>query len=551
VNGREFNTSLFTQVYYHPDPALGEDQAQYGESIWIDRLMKIVDTAKNNGAGFVVLNTWWSKLDGSQVRPDNLSDNLNFEPLDRFMDYAHEKGLYVMLYPEMHHNIPQWWLDENNFPASWYDRDDIPEDERCTCCETDSMGTSYQNPSDACDLAQEEFGQFLKIVIDRYKNHPATIGWVFGVGPTAEDNFGPSYPILWGVGGVTGEPVPDQKGRFTDFSLVFTNRFRDYLQTKYSDNAGLQAAWNDPSVSLSAFTMPSPSKFFDLYSPDEEFNCGAEGITTVGTDFCQFRDDLRDDLRHYYVDIFKQNDPNHILVLNGIDLKPPVLEWDDIDGVIWHPNFNWTRVPWQEHDQYLYNLKRVNAVQSSGKLPMPSAETLPVDATGLSQDEAERLNEQRMNYMRGMGEGIICTGSLFGYNSDLFSENGIRTIPTWYTPAEMDAAQEIGSYTPTANCGCETVNTVYEQNECASAPQSEAECSLILGAYDMLCGSSSSVGCEAACEQAHTCVPGLDLEGCMDVCSGWSDACRTCIAALPCGQPGGCDVACPENAGGS
>jgi endonuclease-3 related protein len=514
VDGKELSPKVFTQVYYHPDASLGTDMARYGETRWVTRLKETIDTAKDNGAKIVNIKIWWSDFDSSSSRPSDLSKALNFEPLDEIMDYASEKGIYIMFFLVPDHNIPEWWKKENHFPGTWYNRKDISENERCDCCETDALGTSYANPGFGCELIHQDYGNFLKYFIARYKTKPAFIGWSFGIGPTGEDSYGPSYVLMNEQGDHVKEKIKDSPERMADFSPSVSRDLKAWLLEKYKTDSRLQEAWNDSSVSFSSFSIPPIEELF-VNSPNSHLaQCDSSEFTAKGKDFCDFKEKQMTEERDFFINLFAENDQNHILVWNGITNRKDILQQKkEIDAVIWNPNYAYYQVTWGSNEQFFEEVKNVEKIISSNKLAFVAAETLHY------QEGAEKLN-----YLEWLGKAIICAGGWSGYDSDLFGDESVkRTVPTWYTTDEMAVVKKISSYKKTADCKCNTIKEVYTKNNCQGHiyKQGEGKCSLLTRAYSEFCGDTATTSSQSVSSDEKIGVIGCSIT--LNALNGYSN----------------------------
>jgi len=99
-----------------------------------------------------------------------------------------------------------------------------------------------------------DYGEYLKAVIDRYKDHPALFGWEFTLGAMGEDAYGDyTEMLLFGHG---------TAGQFSDYSPYFVREFFKWLKSKYQSNEKLREAWGDSAADLNTATIPLPPAFF-------------------------------------------------------------------------------------------------------------------------------------------------------------------------------------------------------------------------------------------------------------------------------------------------
>lgn len=105
-----------------------------------------------------------------------------------------------------------------------------------------------QPPIPSSHISSDEFNipdhkkyadQVITAMVNRYKKHPALLGWYLHHGYTNENNY-PGGPSL--RHGSIG---------WYDYSEFAKKRFREWLRKRYNDNvSSLQKAWGDPSVTF-------------------------------------------------------------------------------------------------------------------------------------------------------------------------------------------------------------------------------------------------------------------------------------------------------------
>jgi hypothetical protein len=480
INNQEYNKAI-TEIYYYPEKRAAGVVPAYSTEAWVTNIKKVIDQAKNVGTGIVMARIWWRDLDKATARTATPENYYDFSSFDKVMDYAKEKEVYIIPSLMLHYFAPEWWLKENHFPPNY-------NTVTCDFCETDSYGNVYQNPSIGSDVTKRDFGIFVKAVVNRYKNHPALVGWASGIGPTGEDGYGPNYTMLQDSVGSTGTVVKKPL-QFTDYSPFYQRSFRVWLKDKYKTDSALRTAWNDATVSLSTVSVP-PAK--DLVkNPDtwgfEEFPQEAVTLrvsynfdallTKKGLDFYNFRTYMANKDRDYYANLFKTNDPNHVVFFNASGSKVAMAN-SNIDGYIHNPSlcFNCSLDPYRQ-DQFWEMPNKSKTVAGYGKLIVIAAE---------DYSNGPESNTQ-LAYITAVQKAVKCAGGIPGYASDL--ANGIPLYPSWNSVQAQNAVKEINNYSPGWNCSCDLVNDLYRQLSCDSSASRDRCTFLIDKAGKEFCGS--------------------------------------------------------------
>lgn len=487
VRGKELNTVLVT-VYYIPDPSrekLG-NQPKYSTEKWVSKIKAVIDEASRNKFKAILLNVWWGELDKSKERPSNISKNLDYANLDRVMDYASQKKVYIILITVLFPSYPEWWAKENNVEP--FNNGGV-----CDLCETDSYGNIYNNVSMNNDKVHQDYGSFIEAIIKRYKNHPALIGWSTGVGATGEDNYGPNYIYLMGMGG--GHKIERKPLMFTDYSPYFQRKFKEWITEKYKTDEALHRAWADNSVTLANLTIPKPQEMIinpqhhigPFPDPAEAwFKTDVNGLTRKGRDFYDFRNYMRWADRKYYSKLIKKNDPDHILLFNvGLDeetLKDPSL----CDGIMGNPNLDFgadmhIKV---NQDFYYHMISLVKNAVNHKKLVIISAENKSDGRLYMATGKWETAAQ--IKYIETFGKAVKCANGMFAYVVDIIDEGSPRWLPTWFSVETKAAARRISDYNPTENCSCELISELYLGNRCGGSNAAPG-CGLLERAYHSFC----------------------------------------------------------------
>jgi hypothetical protein len=521
VNGKQLD-SVAANIYYYGADDNGPIPG-YRTEQWVSSMNSLVDSAAKNGANIVMANIWWGDIDTSTTRPTDIAQNLDFSNLDQVMTHAVEKKISVILIPQMWPNYPGWWKQENSFP---------PYNTNSTCdfCETDSYGNVYSNHSMNSDRMHQDFGAYLVAVIQRYRSHPALIGWSFGVGATAEDNYGPNYIELMGVNGASH---PEQKPRmYTDYSPFFAREFKKWMTEKYKTDEALRKAWQDDSVSLSALAVPRPDDMIQgtedpILFPDPSdgwFGFDKSALTTQGLDFYAFRNHMRVEERTFYSRLFRENDPDHILLLNG-GLNDDIFDDPKLcDGLTANVNLGfYVQINGQTRNTYYHTLSLMRTALEHQKIFLMTAENRS-DATPAS---GGKETAGQLRYLETFGEAVRCEGALFAYTVDLIDPQGKKWEPTWSSSEAASAAGKVVSYTPTGDCACSLVRALYESESCSTKATDSKGCGLIDEAYHSFCGvpKESSSGSDGGTDDGSANGGGRCGDGTCDAMERQSGLC--------------------------
>ena len=214
--------------------------------------------------------------------PEDAAELLDFSELDRIMNYAAKKGVYIIL--SFHYlSPPIWWA--KNFPDQ---------------LQTNNTGAlSYMATFNAPALLKYA-DQVVTAVVNRYKNHPALLGWGLDFGWTNEDNYpGANYYASWG---------------FYDYSPTAVQRFREWLKRKYGSVEALKRAWGNDTVTfdnaIPPQPLPPPRGFKELV----EFVNGPGDTRREWLDWMEFRLEEKTKCMLHFAELYKRLDPDHVLV---------------------------------------------------------------------------------------------------------------------------------------------------------------------------------------------------------------------------------------------
>jgi len=506
VNGEEFD-AVFTQIYQYPVKLPGN--INYGPD-WVSEVKDIIDESVELDTNVILLHIWWNELDESTSRPNDISDNLYFKPLDEVMDYATEKSVYIMLLPEMHKMIPDWWLIENDFPFEHYspcvpteketDTSCIPQEicseevdgprcctdtteellccnikrdeersalttedgelycspsyeeilyKQCEFCETDSYGWKFNYPSMGNEKAREDYGEYVATVIDKYKNHPSLIGWGFGIGSTAEDVYGPDYTQLMGI---YNDLYFSHDGyQLADYSPYFQEEYKRWLKTKYGTDESIRRAWNDNNVSLNGVEIPSPQEFFKTTKENNLFpdNFVLKWLVSPN--------DLTKKGQDFYEFREYMKSLDH-------DYYTKLFKNKDPNHVLFFSTWNnenlyqnklvdgfWSnpRINYERDrlSSYIWILLAQKLAINNGKYAFSVLENVY---------ETSQENQNQINALESAGKSTKCFDGFFGYVSEFTGDN--IQMPSWSTESDKKAIKKIISYIPDSDCACNLIN---------------------------------------------------------------------------------------------
>jgi len=475
IDGKEISSSA-VNVYYYPPQGKNHAPA-YNDAKWLANMKALIDRAVANNTKLILLNVWWSDLDKSTSRPKNIGDNFDFAQLDAVFSYAGQKGAYIVPIFTLFPFDPDWWLKENNFPPH------NTGGKVCDFCETDSAGNVYNNASMNSDIAQRDFGGFVTAIVDHYKNNPALVGWDMGTGATGEDGYGPNYIALKAENIDNLPKFEIKSGTYTDYSPFFERKFKEWIKKKYSSDQKLQAAWNDKFVSLESLKIPKPAGMFqnekslppvfpdptDIFALAGMGTDGKDNLNPRGLDFYEFRNEMRQKDREYYASLIKNNDPNHVLLLNGAsdDLFSQAFNFD---GVAFSMAGT---VDKAEESRYYYTVTDISKRAAKyQKLTIISDEHVCDGAERSKNGECETPDQ--LSFVEKLGKSVKCTGGIFApafgyYDKEYLADKSSWIPPIWFSDKAMTAAKNIADYQLSGNCACSLASGMYSENKCDSS----------------------------------------------------------------------------------
>jgi hypothetical protein len=321
----------------------------------------------------------------------------------------------------------------------------------CTECETDSYGWKYSYPGWGAPTFERDYGEFLKTLVSRYRRHPALIGWVLGLGPSSEDMYGPSYIVMRMVyADLIGSAKADQ---VADYSDQAQRRFREWARTKYRSDDQLRKAWGDPGLSLQSVRLPDPRTLFVPGKsgpfPDDfflHFFVELDALSPQGRDLYDFREHVRNQSRSRFTKLFKELDPQHVLIYLGTN-NDGIFGDPAIDGILGNNHVEYALNQLEES-----NLIAVDTALNAkhGKASLYGIESVG-DDSGLLRGTRGQDRSGQLWALRHAAQTVLCSGGYFGYASEIAGAGGFQ--PSWNSE-DRRLLPEIAAFVPTKDCIC-------------------------------------------------------------------------------------------------
>lgn len=344
--------------------------------------------------------------------PENAVDLINFAKLDEVFDYSASKGVYV---------VPSFWCQGNRVPIWWAKNYDEQLQE-------DSEGRLAWMPSFNSPALERYADEIITVMVQRYKNHPALLGWNLPFGWTQENNYpGGPTPCYGSVG-------------WYDYSEFATQRFRDWLRARYNnDLSSLQEAWGNSTVTFEDAEIPKPLPEISGSEEIEEWENGAGDARREWYDWQLFRFEEKKISRDHFAKLYKTLDTNHVLfttaaapLISGAHPQPAYRASTDyyefacspyIDIVFFHPGV--TNEIWSNPVFVTSFYNFVKYYETRGKAVFIKWENYDCDNLEAVKKCAR--------FARGTGTGIVLCEGKFRFPSgdrmvDEFSEEEIKAV---------------------------------------------------------------------------------------------------------------------------
>jgi len=284
-----------------------------------------------------------------------------------------------------------------------------------------------QPPIPSSHISSDEFNipdhqkyadQVITAMVNRYKKHPALLGWYLHHGYTNENNY-PGGPSL--RHGSIG---------WYDYSEFAKKRFREWLRKRYNDNvSSLQKAWGDPSVTFENAETPRPlPKITELDEAIEWIN-GPGDTRRQWYDWQLFRLEEKKLSMDHFAKLYKTLDPDHILMISA---QPPLfsgfqgyimtMNYYDfvfspyIDIVLFHPGV--TDDLWENPKRKTIPYNFVRYYETRGK------------AVFMKWEGDQRLTPSNLEPLKGCAEFARKTGTGIAlWEGNITIESGVGIQP--------------------------------------------------------------------------------------------------------------------------
>ncbi len=369
-------------------------------------VIEYIDKAAKYGYKYVTVKLSWYQMDRTEhntfPKPEDVGKLMDWKRLDEIFDYASSRNVYII--PFFWHNIPpQWWFD---LTPNYKD-----------FLQTSDNGKTVPMMSFNVPNFQKYEDEAIRAIINRYKNHPAYLGFLLQFGFSNEDNY-PGTPYMRG---------------WFDYSTFSKNRFREWLKRRYNYNvSNLQRAWNKPSVNFGNAEPPKPLP--DIADPIEMIdwiNSGGDSRREF-YDWQLFRLEEKRRARKHLIDVVKTADPDHVLIMTSpsvggglLFINSLALDYDDylserVDIVHSNPGIHKTWDIMAKGANYSF----VKYFETRGKAVFIKWESRP----DLSPDNIDELRKRAL-FARRTGSGIALW------------ENKILTFPE-FTDEQIKATAE-------------------------------------------------------------------------------------------------------------
>ena len=346
-------------------------------------VIEYINKAAKYGYNYVAVKLSWHRMDTTKhntfPKPEDVGKLMDWKKLDEIFDYAKSKNVYII--PFFWHNVPpQWWFD---LTPNYKD-----------FLQTSDAGKTVPMMSFNVPGFQKYEDEAIKAIINRYKNHPAYLGFLLQFGYSNEDNY-PGAPYL--------------KGWF-DYSPFAKQRFREWLKEKYHHSvSSLQEAWGNSSVNFENAEPPKPLPEITNSTEMIEWINGGGDSRRQFYDWQLFRLEEKRKARNHLIDVVKSADPNHVLIMTSpsvggglLFINSMALNYDEyssskVDIVHFNPGIYKVWLAVDEADKYAF----VKYFETRGKAAFIKWES----RKSLAPDNVEEL-KKRAIFARKTGSGM-------------------------------------------------------------------------------------------------------------------------------------------------
>ena len=387
-----------------------ESTATYTSASWLDTFKGYVDQAKTTGVTYLAFELYFhSAMFATSTEPGVIGADLDLTKMDALFDYAYQEGIYLL--PTIWvSSPPEWWaaLHQDALQLG-YGQSSPPTDVM-------SIAVSYNNPD-----YWSVMDSYVTTVVQRYRSHPALLGWSPCVGMTRENNYGPSYLSN------PGKPVQS----WADYSSYAKNRFRTWLTGKYGSDSALRTAWNNPVVTLA--TAGSPTPVAGMTTIAQAANSAGDTRPSM-TDWLAFRLDEKGKEWDHFITLVKTLDPGHVLSINPagalLASSLAIAQNGTADGLAWtrfpqvdmvriHPRITSDETPTIYNTQSYTLFAFAAAARRAGKV-----------ATFALEDNGEAANNgtntESLDRIRSLSTMLAAAGSGIGWSIEAGGK-----LPVW------------------------------------------------------------------------------------------------------------------------
>ena len=275
---------------------------------WLSEMKKVVDHVSALKIPIMRFQMSWKDYDHSTSVPKSAEEaalRFHTENLDMLLDYAAKKNVYIelpLIFPS-HWELPSWWIQykDNRKGYQMVDPVSDPYGRYNRRMGENNPIASYQSRTH-----RELMKALITRLIQRYRTHPAVIGWEINPGPTGEGGYGPSYIAI--------RFDPQMKGldfgtAMADYSPVATENFRLWLKDKYLKLEALNTKWRTNYISFKEVDPPLPKKSSIVETFQQNGDIRPEMI-----DWQEFRYDIMLDVWKFLSSLVRSLDPEKIII---------------------------------------------------------------------------------------------------------------------------------------------------------------------------------------------------------------------------------------------
>lgn len=210
--------------------------------------------------------------------------------------------------------------------------------------------------------------------------------------------------------------------------------------------------------------------------------------------------------RRYYSDLFKRNDPGHVLIFSAS--SEDFLSDESLsDGI----GFSLGGSVDAEANNLFYYLALdiVRKAKDHKKLAFISREHVCDGALRSKTGQCE--SPEQLRFTEILGKSVKCAGGIFAYTVAPYDKksfvNGSWIPPVWFSDESMEAARRINDYSPGGDCACYLIREVYSGSGCGS--NAVRNCDLISKLHEIYCGGIIEAGIDNIVDTSGKCGDGI------------------------------------------